>query len=300
MSVIPPTTPLSPPGASPRPYGAVFEAYVQRHHGGNGSSPVSTLNQLSGNDPGWQRIVENVVYLERFLNHQDPDATRLNLLVAALQAGLNVPIDQMRSDYVQACRKNQLCGGPVTSHAVKRRFACVVARETLLRRLFSKYGGIPESPFEKLGDLTALLDSFLDTNQVPASLLGKRLSGNPVWVTWSPDSDNPFDFIGQRPAGDRKYFLLHCLGLDDSKAGSDGRLLLLEFDWNADLEFVRPTIADAADYPYFRPPPSHITTHGMTDWTGFPDPDRFLDAIRRPEALLPILAFTTETTVQEL
>ncbi|MFM7163324.1 MAG: hypothetical protein ACKO3P_23480, partial [Planctomycetaceae bacterium] len=77
MSAIPPTTPVSPPGASPRPYGAVFEAYVQWHHQGNGSGPVATLSHLASQEADWHRIVENVVYLERFLNHADPTAQRL-------------------------------------------------------------------------------------------------------------------------------------------------------------------------------------------------------------------------------
>ncbi|MFM8289415.1 MAG: hypothetical protein ACKOGA_22210, partial [Planctomycetaceae bacterium] len=103
MSAIPPTTPLSPPGASPRPYGAVFEAYVQRHHQGNGSGPVKTLNQLSGNDPGWHRIVENVVYLERFLNQADPGAQCLKNVVDAVQATVGQPAEQARRAYVATC-----------------------------------------------------------------------------------------------------------------------------------------------------------------------------------------------------
>ena len=313
MSVIPPTTPLSPPGASPRPYGAVFEAYVQRHHGGNGSSPVATLSQLTRQEADWHRIVENVVYLERFLNHADPTDQRLKHVVDAVQANLGQPAEEVRRAYVAACDQLKLCGGPASANAGFVTFGHVISQRKLVHALWAQYGTDEqnaedgtrkqnaENPlFEKKRDVAQAVERFVEGPDVPAPLIGLRFRPDPAWITWSQaSSGQPFDFLSRVSPAERKSFLLHCLGLVESRTNT-GPLLVVQFPATPQTRLIRPTIADAGDYPHFRPPPSGIDAHGLTDWTGLPKPNRFSNAVRRPEALLDNLVFTAETKVQQL
>jgi hypothetical protein len=259
---------------------------------------------MARQEADWSRIVENVVHLERFLNHDDPTDQRLKHVVDAVQANIGQPAEEVRRAYVAACYQHTLCGGPASAPAGTTIIGHVVPYDRLEEFLLKQYGR-QESPdvnprFETRGDVARAIEQFLEGPSVPVPLLDLRLRRHAAWITWSQEAPgNPFDFLDTVPPAERRSFLLHCLGLDESKAGAE-RLLVLRFPITREARLIRPTIADAGAYPHFRPAPSHIHTHGLTDWTGLPLPTRFANAIQRPEALLDQLVFTAQTTIQQL
>jgi hypothetical protein len=117
--------------------------------------------------------------------------------------------------------------------------------------------------------------------QVPASRY-------PIWVTWEDENPNsdPFAFANSNSADHVRA----CLGLVSQRRGRSPQLLLFVYNHTSGQPLYRPTVADAANYTYFRPPlPEQGDAHGWTlPWSRHELPGNVQhEAIRpRPEALI--------------
>jgi len=79
-----------------------------------------------------------------------------------------------------------------------------------------------------------------------------------AWATWDLNGESPFSFVRFNRADEVRA----CLGLSLRDQGQP--LLAFEYSRAADVELFRPTVADAALFPYWSPPPDGEDRYGLT------------------------------------
>lgn len=229
------------------------------------------------------RVVPNL-HSERFL----PPLPAMRDLLAVL---LESPSDDwavLETDYVAACRQFSCRGGTVTLATLPRWLGRAVDRSVWASYLYHHHR-------QGFGNCRREINRFIDKllNQPGYSVLTSTAgqvpaSRYPIWVTWegeNPNSD-PFAFANSNSADHVRA----CLGLVSQRRGRSPQLLLFVYNHTSGQPLYRPTVADAANYTYFRPPlPEQGDAHGWTlPWSRHELPGNVQhEAIRpRPEALI--------------
>lgn len=211
-----------------------------------------------GTDRG-PRIVPNIkreIFLEddKFFN-----------LIRVLIDAKNEDIKDIQAKYEKHCWTLTRQGGAVALDssffplAIGRAVTRVELKAFLLKSYASFFG------------IATLVDDFLDRlSQSWCKLTADEnrysMSTFSAWVTWheTDQTADPFSFTRSHSADEVRAFL----GLLRDSGNRLGPLFLLVYTAANPTELCRPTIADAALYPYFHPPEASamlpLPKHGWT------------------------------------
>lgn len=162
--------------------------------------------------------------------------------------------------WISVCRKNQFTGRKLKSSEIPQVLGRMMKLDEIIKRLID-LGSFPLSIVEALmWDADGVEPSTVYTG-LPDLLRLADLGSFVIWATFeeaNPDQ-NPFDSFP-----DSAVDCCTILGLPDP-AGS--KWILLHYYSNADQPasgFHRPTVADASDFPLFRPHPKASEIFGRT------------------------------------
>lgn len=223
-------------------------------------------------------VVSNLKEREHLL----PDPCMEGLLSAILSLHAE-PTDSIAGGFQLECFNHVLEGGNVAAdaaHPSPSFLGRAVERSKYTKWLFDSYGPLSAVPyFDDITDAEEFVARLLLGGPLNPSEAALAMSSFSTWVTWSPGSDDPFEFAVHGTADEVRA----CLGLDPK---FDAGLILFEYE-SASLELFRPTVADAGLSPYFEPSPVDFPYHG---WTR-PWPAEFLlvrvSSLRRPDTYRP-------------
>lgn len=172
--------------------------------------------------------------------------------------------------WISACRKNQFAGRKLKSPETPKALGRMMKLEEIINRLID-LGAFPPSVIETLLVDADGVDPDTVDPTLPLLLRAASLGRFVVWSTFdeSNPAQNPFETF---PASAEDCCTI--LGLPDPAGAT---WILLHYHADADLPlsgFHRPTVADASDFPLFRPHPESSAIFGLTNPTA-PNPKRF-------------------------
>ena len=216
---------------------------------------------------------------ERFLQPSD----RIDLYRVFL-ANASAPERKLRMDYVASCRRLSLRGGSVTPRVLPARIGRAVDKESLVAYLSRRYRS---TVFKTKSNVERFVDGIVSARVITLHPDEKALlmSQYPAWATWNehdPIGGNPFEFATPK----RGDAVRASLGLAAKRKGRSRHLILKVYKRHSAATLYRPTVADAADYPYFEPSPRD--DYGLTMPWPESEVDQYLPgyvATPRPEAL---------------
>lgn len=237
------------------------------------------LEQWAGETSLGARIPANL-RAERFL----PPKPCMESLLRVIASHVGAPPAELQEAYRKACHDFALRGGRVTLAPLPQVLGRAVDKSVWVNHLISNHLSL-------FSNCRHFVREFVDrlVND-PAYVIGypenQCLSSRfAAWVTWSDGSPDPFAFCST----DRADEVRASLGLVSKRKGRSPFLLLLVYDRPSDGELFRPTVADAATYPFFRQPLQEQGDHH--GWT-LPWPEEEVHSLlpgampqSRPEAL---------------
>jgi hypothetical protein len=228
------------------------------------------------------RIRESVEIYEHFLP-ADPMSELLTVILESEGSSF----EDSLSKYRKACWERGLRGGPILNDPPPRIVGNVVDRSTFEARLFE----LARSEFllpERVTEFVTRLCAGRRPLTSESSLLLANVH-RAMWATWNESNTtaDPFSFRGTRRDPDeiRANLGLWHNGRFPPLRRPGVPLLLFRYQANGSLTLFRPTIADAAGYPAFRPPEKGFGAHGKTDPWPAPYCDSSWTLQRRPEAV---------------
>lgn len=211
---------------------------------------------LSASDPTFQQVQQNIA-AETALAPAD-FVSLLQQFAAQLDDGL--ALTELQDAWRTACRRHQLKGKPIPSSACPVLLgrakglddhAVAVAKASSgnltkeqARKLLLKYAGLHN------------LDGFIVF--LRETLLGNFL----VWATFNPDDSgiDPFVRLPTTHPG-----ICTALGLGHLATSETLVVLVWKHVDSGSPPLHRPTVADAEDYPYYRPCPNAGDVWGLTE-----------------------------------
>ncbi len=253
------------------------------------------LTAWSGIEGRGRYIEENLRSKERFIPADD-----LAAILRALGETKSMPATEMAKSYQVLCHEKSLKGGNCTIRP--QHFGRVCQRSTFRNHLqFHHHTFFHTETF---------VDDFL--NRLVLGDPSKELTGNEkkltmtphaAWVTWADDGqgNNPFNFSEKSSIEERRETLKASLGLPPSSHGDNRPILAFVYELSSSIDLVRPTVADAALFVYFSPPPPGIDGHGLTkpwpaDFCKYPDSE----ALPRPEGIHEPLSMENLISVESI
>jgi len=191
----------------------------------------------------WRKLVDNLC-----VDPHLPDSTRASLM--NVFAPPHTDELELKMAFVEECHKYS-CAGPVFHGMPKSRRVWRAVNQASMLERWHKGMGAAEARLLKQAlctDIT-LLGSF-------TKLRKQGVSKHPMWATWSGDA-GAYPFASWH----RANHVRACLGL--SELDRKKHLLVLGYDLPVGHAVNTPTVADAADFPYFKP--NLLGTPGLTD-----------------------------------
>jgi hypothetical protein len=230
------------------------------------------------NDIG-RTVSENVRGRERFLWKQH----MLSLLRVVLRY-VGKKLADFEIAYEALCHRKSGLGGNVTLKTLPAKVGRVVDRQQFQNFLLWRYPTIFQVPPHAKMFVDKLISGTPPLSAAEEALV---TSAHLSWVTFDEVTGEPFSFVKHGVADEVRA----CLGLDPTLRNT---ALLLEYQRPAKARLIRPTVADAALFVFFSPPPKNLDAHGLT----VPWPAQFLASSipgfvpkPRPEALQDPLTF---------
>jgi hypothetical protein len=233
----------------------------------NPSDARSISNQLDvwKNEPppsDWAQIAHNIE------NETALPPTKLAKLLGAFAVAMRT--SSATDAWVAACRANQFMGRELKSSETPDVLGRLMKLEQMVN-LVLPHGVFPASILETLIAEADGVDPATVDPTLPDLLRAAPLGRYLIWATFdvaSPDQDPFLAFSAS--ASD----CCTILGLLDPVGAT---CILLHYQSGSDVPpsgFHRPTIADATDFPLYRPRSSSSAIHGMTNPTE-PNPNGF-------------------------
>jgi len=204
-------------------------------------------------EPGRGRVlVANLTQLEHFMRAP----TMRKLCRALLTLGPTPDIVDLEVTYLKICHRLSGKGGPA------RTPSGIVLGRAVEERVLEKW-------------LCEHYSARFATRAAAKRFIEKLVAGRPLktgeqkilmsthraWVTFDAGSPrHPFWFVHLDAAAEVRV----CLGLDPIPSQLGSRLLVFSYELPSGTDLVRPTIADAALFQFFQPPPFTRTEYGET------------------------------------
>lgn len=210
---------------------------------------MSTLDGWSHNRKG--KVIISNLELERFL-----PVDEMFQLLDVVRAAHAESLETLERSYDNECHKHIARGGMIPSDISPQVIGKAINRDFLAKWLIKEYPAkfINEAVFEEFIE-RLIAGGPLDDYEKSFSLGSRYL----IWVTWnvSNPTDDPFHFVRAGLSDEVRA----NLGLEPTIGD---RLLLFVYERRNIIDLHRPTVADAALFTFFQPPPSSEDKWGLT------------------------------------
>jgi hypothetical protein len=213
----------------------------------------SALQNWSSTCEHGRRVVPNIER-DRFL----PDMAMLELL-NTIKTKSTISTASLLDEYSRACWRYSLQGGDVVFASLPVLLGRAVDQEVFIDHLWQH--------FSKIFLFRGAVERFVDRIVVATTRITPReaaayMTLHAAWVTWNQRDRlaDPFEFASNHRGDEVRA----NLGLKSKRKGRSADLLLLCYKFDGTCKLYRPTIADAALYPFFQPPGDGEDRHGWT------------------------------------
>lgn len=182
---------------------------------------------------------------ERFL----PAAAMTDLLGVIVKHAAS-PHALLESNYRTACYSQAMQGGCVKLTTLPEILGRAVDKRVWANHIINRHLKLFGNKSLVLDFIERLIDDPGYSISYPESQA--LMSAYGTWVTWNEKDVAGDPFLFRKT--DRADEIRACMGLVTPRRGRSPFLLLLTYKRPAATALVRPTVADAATYPFFRPP----------------------------------------------